>query len=243
MNKDLEQKLIKAAPLLYSNRYKNPKETCMCWGFECNDGWFDLLMEASVKIEAEINKYLEQYPSSKCGKCGCDVLEHDIGMHGDMPCKNTHYLPYHFGGWHCSTLTFCWHNIKQHIKSWYGIKYIMRAIVLKNIKKIWFRKINRIASWLYKKFNIGYYKPCWCKDFTVQHPRAAQIKEKFGTLRFYMTHYTDKIDEIIKEAEKKSRITCEYCGKPGELRDDGWLFTLCDECEKEREEKGRAPWY
>ena len=57
----------------------------------------------------------------------------------------------------------------------------------------------------------------------------AQIKEKFSTLRYYTGGVSDKGYEYINEAEQLSAITCEECGRPGKLRDDGsWLLTLCD---------------
>jgi len=71
--------------------------------------------------------------------------------------------------------------------------------------------------------------------------RASQVKEKFGTLRFYMTSETDAMEEAIRVAEEKSAVTCEVCGGPGNRdRDAGWIKTLCDSCDsarnKEREE-------
>lgn len=66
---------------------------------------------------------------------------------------------------------------------------------------------------------------------TENHPRASQVKEKFGTLRFYMTGETDEMEDLIDEAEKLSAETCEDCGRTGELRDSfGWLATLCKTC-------------
>lgn len=64
--------------------------------------------------------------------------------------------------------------------------------------------------------------------------RASQVKEKFGTLRFYMTSETETMSEAIRAAENKSTITCEKCGKPGESRRSGWIVTLCDSCDAER---------
>jgi len=57
-----------------------------------------------------------------------------------------------------------------------------------------------------------------------------EVKEKFGTLRVYIINGSDKAYDLIEEAESKSRFVCEVCGKEGKLRSDGWLFTLCDEC-------------
>ncbi len=62
-----------------------------------------------------------------------------------------------------------------------------------------------------------------------------QIKEKFGTLRFYYTsNRYDLFRDLVKEAEALSAITCEECGKSGTLREGGWLLTLCEKCQKER---------
>jgi hypothetical protein len=55
-----------------------------------------------------------------------------------------------------------------------------------------------------------------------------QIKEKFGTMRFYISNGSDEAFKITEEAEKKSETTCEICGEKGELRSGGWLKTLCD---------------
>lgn len=57
-----------------------------------------------------------------------------------------------------------------------------------------------------------------------------QIKEKFGSLRFYVDGASDTLLKAIIEAEGLSAITCQQCGKPGTLREkNGWLRTLCDE--------------
>lgn len=55
-----------------------------------------------------------------------------------------------------------------------------------------------------------------------------QVKQKFGTLRFYIGGSTDRIWEIIREYERVSAVTCEVCGEVGELRSGGWIETLCD---------------
>lgn len=59
-------------------------------------------------------------------------------------------------------------------------------------------------------------------------PFAIQVKEKFGTLRFYMSSETDSISNAILEAERRSAVTCEVCGESGKLRGGGWVSTLCD---------------
>lgn len=54
------------------------------------------------------------------------------------------------------------------------------------------------------------------------------IKEKFGGLRFYAGNIDLTVEDFICEMEEKSLQTCEVCGEPGELRETGWIKTLCD---------------
>ena len=129
MRKELDEQLCRECPNLYADRDASEMKTCMCWGFEHMDGWYDIVHDLSLKLEALIMA---------------------------MP------------------------------------------------------KEERAAF------------------------RAAQVKEKFGTLRFYMTGETDEMYKLISEAEDASAKTCEYCGEPGVLRTKGWCFTLCDRCDVER---------
>lgn len=43
MNIELENKLYEDYPDLFSNKDKDPQESCMVFGIECGDGWYDLL--------------------------------------------------------------------------------------------------------------------------------------------------------------------------------------------------------
>ena len=45
-------------------------------------------------------------------------------------------------------------------------------------------------------------------------PRAVQIKEKFGQLRFSVNTAPPTVWEAIQDAEAKSAQMCELCGKP-----------------------------
>ena len=72
--------------------------------------------------------------------------------------------------------------------------------------------------------------------YTLEHPDdkdppcAGQVKEKFGTLRFYMDGKSvPGINEAINKAESLSAVTCEVCGQPGKIRTGGWISCLCDE--------------
>ena len=62
------------------------------------------------------------------------------------------------------------------------------------------------------------------------NPYATQVKEKYGTLRFYISGATDEILELIDEAERKSAETCELCGEPGKRIGTAWFTVRCDKC-------------
>ena len=69
--------------------------------------------------------------------------------------------------------------------------------------------------------------------------RIAQVKEKFGGLRYYIgtsddCTNTDRMYAVIDAIESLSFRICEDCGRPGEIREGGWFRTLCDECEEEK---------
>ena len=43
MKAELALQLTKSYPNLYRNYGKDAMVTCMAWGFECGDGWFELI--------------------------------------------------------------------------------------------------------------------------------------------------------------------------------------------------------
>jgi hypothetical protein len=55
-----------------------------------------------------------------------------------------------------------------------------------------------------------------------------QVKEKFGTLRFYYTGGDDEIRGMVRMAESMSGVICEECGSPGTQTQGGWIKTACD---------------
>ena len=141
MKQELDEQLCKKYPLIFKNRHGDMKETLMCWGFECGDGWYQIL-------------------DSLCGQI-------------------QHYID--------------WNN---------------------------------------ENFEKGYkqYKQ-------VPQVVAVQIKEKFGGLRFYYDGGDDHISGMVRMAESWAYHTCETCGSPGKMRQGGWIKTLCDTHEAERQAK------
>ena len=75
---------------------------------------------------------------------------------------------------------------------------------------------------------------------------ADQIKEKFGTLRFYyhfeecdsdqaengkkFNRSEEMLEGAISFAENQSCHICESCGKAGTMTSGGWRAVRCEEC-------------
>ena len=43
MSPELDKQLCEKYPKIFKNRYGDMKETCMCWGLEVGDGWYNLI--------------------------------------------------------------------------------------------------------------------------------------------------------------------------------------------------------
>lgn len=57
--------------------------------------------------------------------------------------------------------------------------------------------------------------------------RTSQLKEKYGTGRWYLSGGTDEMFALVEAWETETEGICEQCGKPGQLRGRGWLYTAC----------------
>lgn len=62
-----------------------------------------------------------------------------------------------------------------------------------------------------------------------------QVKEKFGTLRFYVQGGDEYTNGMISMAEAMSAVTCEVCGNRGQMRGHGWFYTACDQHTREED--------
>lgn len=58
-------------------------------------------------------------------------------------------------------------------------------------------------------------------------PEVMQVKQKLGTLRFYLFNRTEAMTSLIDDAEEASAKTCEECGMPGLLVANSGFETLC----------------
>lgn len=54
MRDELDKQLVEKYPRMFKNRYGDMRTTCMCWGFECGDGWFKILDSLCSNIEHHV---------------------------------------------------------------------------------------------------------------------------------------------------------------------------------------------
>lgn len=125
MRKELDDQLVSKYPEIFRNRHGDPRQTLMYFGFDCGDGWYDLI---------------------------------------DLLCKA--------------------------IQSY----------------------IDQNAE---------------CVQVV-----AAQVKEKFGSLRFYYNGGDEYVAGLVSFAEIMSIGICEFCGTNQNVtkRMEGWIRHLCSEC-------------
>jgi hypothetical protein len=182
MKQELDKLLCERYPKMMVNRNKDMKETCMCWGFECGDGWFNILDQLMGSIQHHIDwkekqrkwaiEYNEMAAQAKAGNF--DLFE-----------ETTKAQPN-----------------DEH-------------------------KEKRLAEIIAGDF----------REVPKSIPQVTldQVKEKFGTLRFYYSGGDDYISGMVSLAESLTGVTCESCGNIGERRGGGWVHTYCTPCEEARE--------
>ena len=151
MKQELDELLCERYPKMMVNRNKDMKETCMCWGFECGNGWFNILDQLMGNIQSHID----------------------------------------------------WNLRQRQVAIDFNSKAAPESM----------RKVPEL----------------------VPQVTLDQVKEKFGTLRFYYTGGDNYIDGMVRMAESMSGVICEGCGNVGERRDGGWVHTYCTPCEEARE--------
>jgi hypothetical protein len=100
----------------------------------------------------------------------------------------------------------------------------------------WFAIIYQLSAELERliKKQKRWWKRLWRLFNRIPLPmtKVTQVKEKYGSLRFYISFGTAEMYAAINKAEKLSEKTCEFCGHPGKLHGKIWYYTLCDTCRR-----------
>ena len=60
--------------------------------------------------------------------------------------------------------------------------------------------------------------------------KLLQVKEKFGSLRWYDNGHNEKMHQLIRQYEYKAERICCVCGKMATKVTLGWVILFCDEC-------------
>ena len=75
MDSKLSKKLIFSFPLLYAECI-NPADSLMKFGFEIEDGWFDLIWQLSLMLEPIVQEYVKHDHNPRCARCKCSKRKH-----------------------------------------------------------------------------------------------------------------------------------------------------------------------
>lgn len=55
MNTELDDKLVKKYPEIFADRHADMMTTAMCWGFECDDGWYNIIDALCANMQNHID--------------------------------------------------------------------------------------------------------------------------------------------------------------------------------------------
>lgn len=86
----------------------------------------------------------------------------------------------------------------------------------------WYTLIDKLAEFI--QWNVDENK-----HLQRFQPEVTTVKEKYGTLRFYVNNLDEYSDGAVAFAERLSGYICETCGKPGTLNNGPWYETRCEE--------------
>jgi hypothetical protein len=114
----------------------------------------------------------------------------------------------------------------------------------------WYNIINALCDNMQSHIDWSHKQHAWDLKWNREHPDeqrpvcepvaqviVTQVKEKFGSLRFYYQGGDDAISGMVRMAESMSAVMCEECGAPAETRGPGWIRTLCEVHERECQER------
>lgn len=121
---------------------------------------------------------------------------------------------------------------------WYPI-ILGLSIAIQNYIDYSKKEREEILAW--NKMVAEGKKPSWWGDQAsnpkkkkvpkkVKQVVVGQVKEKFGTLRFYVDNADSVVHNFISLAETMSAVVCEDCGAPGTVGGRGWIRTQCQPC-------------
>jgi len=129
-------------------------------------------------------------------------------------------------GWYDIIYLACLGVEEENNKLFYG--WYLKLFILLNIAaNYWNRLMWKAPLFMQREYIWGH-----AARFLIELPQVpvfSQIKEKFGTLRMYLSVSTDKQQDYVTAAEKASHVVCEQCGRYGVMRGKHWFYVACDD--------------
>jgi hypothetical protein len=176
MKKELDEALCKKYPKIFRHRHTSVKYSCMGWGLEVGDGWYDIIDNA------------------------CSLIQ--------------------------------WH-IDESRKTRARYLKRKRAIVKSTIDNLeplikYLSNGDDHTTWAIESASVIF---CQIHEEKLACPQvtALQVKEKYGTLRFYINGGDDYTNGIIDFVERMSGKICDVCGDKAVMRNNhGWYSTRCE---------------
>ena len=120
-------------------------------------------------------------------------------------------------------------------------------------KNRWTGKVSEDYDYTYNELDaleygwkkaFGYELLCELRDELIKGNylndySIAQIKEKYGTLRWYDFGAPEGAYNIIRKYERLSAEYCYICGSPATYETTGWINYVCEDCLVRHKLKGR----
>lgn len=80
MTDEKDAALCAKYPKIFSERNMSMQETCMCWGLDCGDGWYDLIDTLCCQLQSEVDQNPKQVQIiAKQVKQKYGTLRFDVG--------------------------------------------------------------------------------------------------------------------------------------------------------------------
>lgn len=263
-----DKKIVECCPILYQMRNMPMTETCMCWGFECGDGWMDNIFDASCELESLNAEY---YPKYRVRIQADQVKEKYGTLHFYYSVVQDHgrFLTFidnvlmtlerriYDRDFECKTVTDeeprKYDKVSVITKKEYDSgrkdKYKCSNVEFVKDKDGTYKKVTHLESYGKYHQEPTRYKMYWFLGNMVRRlsrfiKYRIPVKDSSDISRITRL-MTIKADEIIEKAEKKCCDTCEECGSQigtewsPVCQTTGWIKYLCDECAK----KGDGNYY
>lgn len=80
MNTELQNRLIESHPSIFREANGDPKHTCMAWGIECPDEWYDTIELLCSTIDAHVEGVNCLFPNLKFAVVAAQVKEKFHGL-------------------------------------------------------------------------------------------------------------------------------------------------------------------